>query len=101
MRIENNQELIREAADLARRLREFQRQANISIETASDALTSTIRSTPVDDREKRSQLWRENSQRLTTVYDRLGSEFEPLRSEAVALRNKIITRVPNPPKEDL
>jgi hypothetical protein len=91
-REQTNLELLREAQDLGRRLREFQQRIDSEKNRRNTAFIATAQA----DGQARQRYIQEEM----ALYSRQRAEFEPLRAEALALRHKIVPRLADPPKED-
>jgi hypothetical protein len=95
-REETATELRREGLDLARRLRDFETSMPQEEGRLRQAEREQAERLPVTDKEGREKIF---SQYVTAMMEssaRQRAEFEPLRSETVAFRQKIIRILPSP-----
>jgi hypothetical protein len=93
LRAQTNQELSSEASDLAGRLREFQASADKEESVLSDAqfeARSTARIT--------TESWKRDIAQMSDLKAKQRVAFEPMREEAVMLKQKIFPLLPKAPK---
>ncbi|HSR08970.1 MAG TPA: hypothetical protein VLM42_17635 [Bryobacteraceae bacterium] len=99
-RDESVTELRREGADLSRRLREFQKNMDDENNRNWESERQQMRNIPTADKDARDKVWQQTTTVEMQSYTRNRAEFEPLRAEVVAFREKMIRKLPAPPPED-